>query len=47
MDFVSWLLEQGCQVEITQEDDGSGYFLAEVTLPDGPQKVHKVTVETQ
>lgn len=45
MEFVNWLREHGCQVEIVQEDDGSGYFLAEVVLPDGEEKTYKITVD--
>ena len=33
MDFKNWLESQGCSVEVTQEDDGSGYVCLEVTIP--------------
>ena len=33
MEFVEWLKEQGCAVEVTQEDDGGGYFVIEVSYP--------------
>jgi len=35
MDFVTWLRMMGCEAEITQEDDGSGYFCVEVITPTG------------
>ena len=35
MIFKEWLESQGCKVEISQEDDGSGYVCIEVTTPDG------------
>ena len=35
LDFADWLSRQGCQVTITQDDDGSGYICLDVTTPDG------------
>jgi hypothetical protein len=32
--FLAWLETKGCQVEITQEDDGSGFVCAEVLVPN-------------
>jgi hypothetical protein len=31
MDFIGWLQENGWIVETTQEDDGSGYYVIEIT----------------
>lgn len=45
MDFKEWLELQGCVVEVTQEDDGSGYTLLEVTTPVGV--IYKVSVDTE
>jgi hypothetical protein len=45
MEFVQWLELQGCHVEITQADDGSGYFCADVTMPDGTSAT--MTIEAQ
>ena len=33
MEFKEWLESKGCQAEVTQDDDGSGYICLEVTLP--------------
>ncbi len=33
MIFKDWLEQHGCQVEVTQEDDGSGYVCLSVELP--------------
>lgn len=33
MNFIEWLQLQGCTVEITQEDDGSGYQVIEISPP--------------
>ena len=35
MDFKDWLEKQGCKVEITQEDGGSGYVCLYILTPDG------------
>ena len=35
MSFMTWLQLQGCTVEVTQDDDGSGYVCLEIILPDG------------
>jgi hypothetical protein len=45
MGFVQWLELQGCHVEITQADDGSGYIVTDVTMPDGTPAT--VTIEVQ
>lgn len=37
MDFKTWLELQGCVIEVTQEDDGSGYECWTVTTPDGTE----------
>jgi hypothetical protein len=42
MSFKAWLESQGCTVEVTQEDDGSGYICLEVITPDHAR--HDVTV---
>jgi hypothetical protein len=42
MDFKEWLEFMGCRVEVTQEDDGSGYICLEVTTPSGV--VSEITV---
>ena len=34
MDFKEWLEAQGCQVKVIQEDDGSGFDVLEVTIPE-------------
>jgi hypothetical protein len=34
MKFKKWLEEQGCTVEIVQEDDGGGYYCIEVWTPE-------------
>ncbi len=47
MEFKEWLEAVGCHVEITQEDDGSGYICIEVITPIGPiGKVWEITVQT-
>jgi hypothetical protein len=33
VDFREWLEGQGCQVEVTQGDDGGGYEVWEVRVP--------------
>ena len=33
MRFEDWLRSHGCNVEVTQEDDGSGYTVIMVTHP--------------
>lgn len=45
MDFKEWLELQGCVIEVTQEDDGSGYYVLEVTTPIGG--IYKVSVDTE
>lgn len=35
MDFKDWLERQGCTVEVTQEEDGNGYFCLDVRIPEG------------
>jgi hypothetical protein len=38
MDFLAWLEQQGCTVEITQDaDESGGYVCAEVRLPGGTE----------
>jgi hypothetical protein len=44
MGLKLWLERMGCFVEIDQADDGSGYFVLDVTLPSGDK--YKVTVDT-
>jgi hypothetical protein len=44
MDFKRWLEEQQCAVFVYQEDDGSGFYCAIVTTPDGEE--HDITVQT-
>jgi hypothetical protein len=34
-EFKAWLVEQGCQVDVTQEEGGNGYEVMDVTVPDG------------
>jgi hypothetical protein len=34
MKFKEWLESVGCQVEVIQEDDGSGYEVLDVTVPN-------------
>lgn len=45
MTFIDWLEDQGCSVEITQEDDGSGYVYLDVETSEGMRFV--VSVETK
>lgn len=45
MDFKEWLELQGCVVEITQEDDGSGYSQYEVHTPLGG--IYTMNVDTE
>lgn len=42
MEFAQWLISMGCEVSVTQEDDGSGYVVLEVRTPDGVS--HDITV---
>lgn len=35
MTFKNWLESQRCTVEVTQEDDGSGYICLQVRTPEG------------
>lgn len=42
MTFREFLERNGCTVDVTQENDGSGYVCYDVTLPDGTH--HDVTV---
>jgi hypothetical protein len=44
MTFPEWLKSVGCQVNVYQEDDGSGYSCMNVTIPDGIQ--FDITVNT-
>jgi hypothetical protein len=44
MTFQQWLESQGCTVEVTQDDDGSGYVVLDVITPDGNH--HDVTVNS-
>lgn len=44
MDFKEWLELQGCVVEVTQEDDGSGYEVLQVTTPLGG--IYTMNVDT-
>lgn len=44
--FVAWLEDQGAQVACTQEDDGSGYAVFEVTPPGGATFVVSVDAAT-
>jgi hypothetical protein len=34
VEFKEWLESQGCDVVLTQEDDGSGYYCLDVTTPE-------------
>lgn len=45
MKFSEWLEQQGCFVQITQEDDGSGYETMEVTPLDS-NDTYDITVQT-
>ena len=40
--FFAWLETKGCKVTLVQEDDGSGYVVAEILVPN--QNVYEVTV---
>lgn len=42
--FLAWLETKGCQVTINQEDDGSGYVVAEVVVPN-TGAIYDVTVQ--
>ena len=33
MEFKEWLENQGCQVEVTQEEEGNGYVVIEIRIP--------------
>lgn len=47
MDFKEWLELMGCYVEVTQEDDGSGYECWDVVLPGQTQaNKFEITVRT-
>jgi len=41
--FEDWLRRQGCEVEITQEEEGNGYYCMKVTTP-GEELTYDVTV---
>lgn len=45
VNFAEWLRLQGCVVEVTQEDDGSGYEVLQVTTPTG--EIYTMNVDTQ
>jgi len=34
-EFINFMETHGCSVEVTQEDDGGGYTVLEVVLPNG------------
>jgi hypothetical protein len=43
--FQSWLEQQGCRVEITQENDGGGYVCMDVTTPTAIPDTFDLTVQ--
>lgn len=44
--FQSWAEDLGCEVTVTQPDDGSGYVVCKLQLPDGSDPISITVMET-